>query len=365
MNYIIKTTTVARNKYNVDWKMFYLEGRPQAHHLHRELALSVGASPIHVDSFYRWQDLQLPILMKLIAWFSNSFILVNKGDFQFILVDNLHVSPVIMRKLGLIKKSQKIICHLGSHTLFFTMTKKFSKWTNYLHKFLLENYDALICEGQMAVDITKRIVPDQKVYYSFLGLKKDQIVRLSQIQPDLNSTRILFIGNIESDFRYDYKGIDLILKAIKVFNGTSREKLTIDIIGKWSEDQMVKAKDILPCQINFLGYQDFYPQLHKYQIYLHCSRGDAFPTTSLEAMTAGLLTIVSDWTGTKEIVEKVNKRLVTDLDPMSISATLGYLLSLNSNEKKRLSDRFRKIAQSYTFEKAVINYQRIFRDLSN
>jgi len=344
-------------------RVVYLEGRPHAHHLHRALALSLGASPRFVDGLFRWQDQNFPKILQVIAWFVNAFVLINDKNYDIILVDNLHVSPILMKKLGLLNKNKKVVCHLGSHTLFFTYANKYSKWTFHLHQYLLKNYDSLICEGKMAVNLANELAPNQKVYYSFLGLRKSQFSNLNNIHLNFKMNNILFVGNVESDFRYEYKGIDIMLHGIRLYNLSADKKLSIDIVGKWSEAQRKKAKDILSDRVVFLGYQKFYSILSSYQIYLHCSRGDAFPTSTLEAMSAGLLTVVSNWTGTKEIVEQVDNRFITELTSRSIADTIKTITILSLEEKKEISLSFKRVSKMYKYENMVDNYHKIFNDL--
>ena len=80
-------------------------------------------------------------------------------------------------------------------------------------------------------------------------------------------------------------------------------------------------------------------------------------------MSAGLLTVVSKWTGTKEIVEQVDNRFITELTHKSISDTIKLVTNLSLDEKYEISAKFKQISKLYEYEKMVNNYRKIFNDL--
>ena len=174
----------------------YIHGRPGPHPMHRQFAESVGSEFCFVDFRMRWQDKSRSIIYRLVSSFVCAFTFPNKKKYNVFLVDNLHFMPVIMKMLGLISRKQKIVAHMGSHTLYFIYAHRFSKFTEWLHIQALRRYDALICEGKMAEDLVTTILQRRtpKLYTVFNGVPEEHMRAEQHNAHRLNSKNILFIG---------------------------------------------------------------------------------------------------------------------------------------------------------------------------
>lgn len=353
-------------------KTLYLEGRPSAHPHHKKLTESLTNHHYYIDEVMRWQDKRYGKVYNLIAWFINAIFLPNKRKYKYIMVDNLHPSPVLMRKLGLLKKKQKLICYLGSHTLYFTYSGYFSAFVTWWHKWLLNNYDYLFCEGKMSCEIANTLVNNKKpnqIVYTFLGVPKRRMEKLSEIHPDYQSLNILFIANGPGEFRKFYKGLDLavysVLKAKK-----NIPSLKLIIAGDWDDSIIESLKDSIPEEdkndFNFLGMvQNLDPLFKKCSLYLHPARGDAFPSTSIEAMNAGLVPILSEWTGTKEIFVNNFPELLVKLDLDSIESKILWYFTLSLDQKKKIADSIREFSHKYSAENSIDHFKNQFKMLLN
>ena len=91
-----------------------------------------------------------------------------------------------------------------------------------------------------------------------------------------------------------------------------------------------------------IGYSR--PELYFKQscILLHPAIYDAFPVVVLEAMAAGLIPIISDRTGSAEILKEYYGKLVLRLDPELISEKIIDILTMSLDEKVELSQKIRK-----------------------
>lgn len=352
--------------------VIYLHGRPSAHPIHQALARTITNEFGFVDEPVRWQDRRKSIAFNIYAWFANAIRFKNRGRYNVFLIDNLHVTFPIMKMLGLLKRKQKIIVHLGSHTLYFMYAGKFSRINLWIHKLALQNYDALICEGRMAEQIAKLLLKEKcpPTYTTFLGPQKNRSVLLKQNHPNLESNTILIIGAGPEKFREFYKGLDLMFDAFKIaFSLNSALKLII--LGDWSDEIKNKLLEQQSAQavqaIRFVGPQS---KLEDYLLYLgssamclHCSRGDAFPTSTIETMAAGLPTIVSEWTGTKELAQIADNRLIVPLEATLIAKKIKWYFDLSKNEKQLLSDKSREATINYNEEDAINFYKETFKKI--
>src|SRR6185312_10517552 len=203
----------------------YIHGRPSAHPMHQKFAKSVGGEFHYVDFRMRWQDRNRSILYRITSWLVCSFAFPNKKKYQIFLIDNLHFFPVIMKGLHLISGKQKIVAHMGSHTLYFIYAHRFSKFTEWLHIQALKRYDALICEGKMAEELVKKILGENtpKIYTVFMGIPKEHYPTEKGITTNLNGNSILFIGNGSNKDRMWYKGLDLMVAAFQLAKSKNKE----------------------------------------------------------------------------------------------------------------------------------------------
>ncbi len=350
-------------------KVAYIQGRPCAHPMHRKFAESVNATFHFVDFKMRWQDKNKFILYRIISWFVCAITFPLKRKYEIFLVDNLHFMPVIMKSFRLISKKQKIVAHLGSHTLYFIYTHRFSRFTEYLHIQALKRYDALICEGEMAEMLVKNILGEKtpKLYTVINGIPSNHFPKQQNITSIDNHKNILFIGQGPGQNRLWYKGLDLMLEAFSIALKEDSE-LTFTIVGDWEDKLKVELLNLYSIEtqkaIHFIGNTeklDIF--LNKSSFYLHCARGEAYGLTVLIAMSYGIPPLISEWTGTKEVVEKVSKELISPLDAKIIANKINWFFGLTDTEKKKLSQKCMEIGQLYTEENAIQYFKKQFNQL--
>jgi hypothetical protein len=77
-------------------------------------------------------------------------------------------------------------------------------------------------------------------------------------------------------------------------------------------------------------------------------------------MSAGLVPLVSESTGTRQLVRDVSDRLIAPLDAGQIAERISWYFGLPTDARKRLSEWSRTAAQPYTEEAATARYQATF-----
>lgn len=92
-------------------------------------------------------------------------------------------------------------------------------------------------------------------------------------------------------------------------------------------------------------------------VYVQPSNGDAFPVASLEAMLAGLPTIVSTRTGTREIVEPIDSNLVCEPSEQGVRAAIQYVLSLEPTEREEIGGRLRSSVEELTEQRQAERFK--------
>jgi glycosyltransferase involved in cell wall biosynthesis len=83
----------------------------------------------------------------------------------------------------------------------------------------------------------------------------------------------------------------------------------------------------------------------------------------LEAMCAGVPSIVSEWTGTREAVEHVDPGLVVPCDAESAAEKVHWYFSLSPEARRALSARCREVAAQYSEERAVESFVSSYRQV--
>lgn len=349
-------------------KIAYLHGRPGPHPMHGKFSMAVGAIFHFVDFRMRWQDTNRSVLFRLTSWIVCSFSFPQKKLYDFFLVDNLHFYPVFMKLFRLIGKKQKIVAHMGSHTLYFIYAHRYSKITEWLHIQGLRRYDALICEGKMAEEIVgillKKYKKTPKLYTIFNGIPIEHTPTENSYTNNLNGKNILFIGNGPDENRLWYKGLDLMISSFQLAYKNDPD-LRFTIVGNWNEDIIEKLLSTCEYEtkksIRFVkASNDLSKFTSETSLYLHCSRGEAFGITILIAIAAGIPALVSEWTGAKEIVEQIDGRFIVPLREELIAEKIGWYFQLSSGEKNKISERGKNIVKNYTESKAIEFYMETF-----
>jgi glycosyltransferase involved in cell wall biosynthesis len=265
----------------------------------------------------RWQDQERARPYVIASWFVCAATLPRRQSYDVFLIDNLHIGPVLMKRLFL-RRDQKIVAHLASHTLYFLKAHRFSPAVERLHLWALRNYDALICSGAMATELVQDLLGGKSppLYETFGGVPTARERILNAVSPNLESRRIVFIGSGPSEFRRYYKGLDLMVAAVALA-ATDDDEIEFDIVGEWDPAtiEMLTAglEQGVRRRIHFLGpVDDVADVFRRASLYLHCARGDAFPVATMEAMKSGVVPLVSAWTGTRQIVADRSARCIRD-----------------------------------------------------
>lgn len=342
------------------YSIAFLHGRLGPHIMHGRLAKSVGGKFQKIDQYKIWNDGVYNRLYIIYAWIYNAFAFKNPKQFDIFLVSGPHFSPIIM-KLFRLSKKQKVIVHLGDETMYFLYSKWYGKVMQKLLVMLLNRYDALFCEGQMAADLAKLNGVHTKSYTTYLGVPNERHAVLIDLQPSLDSNTFITISSGPDGWRTHYKGLDLMISAF----GEAFEKnnsIQFVVVGEWTENlQKELTKDLsknCKAAINFVGHtKEIDKFLSTACFYFHTSRGDAFPTVVLEGMAAGLIPLISEWTGSREVVAQLDENLIIPIDQKIISEKLLELAEMPLEKRKNISLKSKEISKNYTEEFALEHYQ--------
>jgi len=363
-------------KNNNQIKVAYIHGRPCSHPMQQKMANSINADFFPVDFKLRWHDKpNAPKIRRYISWIICSLFFPNAKKYDVFIAAGAHVTLPLMRLFGKISSKQKIIVHLGDELLYSIYSGRFSKNKISFLKKIISKYDAIICEGEMGTEIIKKIWAENtpKTYTIVNGIENRHLFQVQNLRPNLETKNILYIAQGPGKMRLWYKGLDLLLKSYeKAFN--EEKKLTLTIIGEWDDNLIYEitknfSEDVKK-SIKMVGYvSDLSTYFENSSLYLHPARGEAYGIVVLMSLASGLPTIVSEWTGAKEVVLKVSKELIVPLNVNDISKKILWYFSLTKSEKQILSINSKKLGLAYTEERAVSEFyntfQMIIKDLND
>lgn len=231
-----------------------------------------------------------------------------------------------------------------------------------LLRFGFKKADYVISIGQMLATQIKEMFPKINLFVMYPKINKERLQQLKSIPYNPDASDFVQIGGGNPI----YKGVDITISLMGVI-----EKITpngnLVIIGYEEKDPKWKGKRLIfPGRVSDIG-----AFLSKSCLMIHPGRSDAFPVATLESMAAGVPPMISDLTGTKELVEKVNPNLIRSLDSKDFEAGLLWFAGLSREEKLKISEKCREVLFHFLEielplqnQKSIAEIQKILIDLA-
>ncbi len=163
-------------------------------------------------------------------------------------------------------------------------------------------------------------------------------------KPTLQAKKILFIGSFESPT----KGYDKLIEAFKLLRKDDDE-WELYMIGK-------RGKDFIKDNIEGLYVTNYVaslkPYLAKCSIYIHPAYFEPFGITVLEAMSAGLIPIITKQTGVSEVLEKncLKNLIIKDNKPQIILEKIKDVYNYSLVKKSKISIKCKQIVKDNYLE---------------
>ena len=177
------------------------------------------------------------------------------------------------------------------------------------------------------------------------------------IKPNLDSKSIVFIGSNDKN-----KGFLELIEAFKMLRSQDNE-WNIYLLGNCSEMITEKMDGV-----HALGFvKDMKPYLSRCSLYVHPASFEVFGISVLEAMSAGLIPIVTRATGASEVLENHGLRnmIINDNSPELIAKKLLDVYNHKKSAKVNMSRKCKKIIRKEFLEKTnVKKFKRVFDGLA-
>uniref|UniRef100_A0A7C3MI86 Glycosyltransferase family 1 protein n=1 Tax=Dictyoglomus thermophilum TaxID=14 RepID=A0A7C3MI86_DICTH len=311
------------------------------HYFHKSLANSVGAVDLDILSNKKNYFERILFYLKYALNSSSSDILLCEGTF---LIPSLF-------KLLPFKRFKKTIINISADpTLFYIKIKRINILKRFLYFLAMPQVDLFICVGNMEKDILKEIYPNSKIIVTYPYIKEERYNYLLNLPvKEKFNHNILFIGNGPD---YFCKGLDILANTFKIVKKKIQDS-ELFILGNW--DMEIKKKFSYD-GIKFIDFTDVCEYIEKSSLYVHLGRGEAFSVSTLEALLGGIPSIVSEYTGAKEVVGNLRRDFVVPLDSKIVAEKIIEYFSLPEDEKIYLSLKAKKLGRRFKKELILSNF---------
>jgi glycosyltransferase involved in cell wall biosynthesis len=347
----------------------YVHGRPAPHPNRLRLLPAIGASLVPVDFSIPWAHAADPSAMRKAAslvWCSLTF--PDRRGWDLIIGDGPQHLPVVMKRLGLLHRRQKILPYLAGEFAYFLATGYYGRTKTAMLRRWFLNWDGYLCLGNVTANLVRQVLPEARhrdlfVFPNFI--RSERVQELGPLDAPLEGTRVLFIGNGPGGFRVFYKGLDLLLRSYSLARARV-PGLECSVAGDWSIDtarRLEQDAGLSSGQVRWLGpIEALGPTLTSHSLYVHCGRGDAWPNTVMEAMAAGLPALVTDMTGGAEIIRAIEPRLVVPLDAEAVARAIEWYAALPTADRRGLGRQLRAaVLDGFTEARARLRFREMIR----
>lgn len=343
-------------------KSVFITSRAGTHPMHKAFAQGIEAEFQFVDHHLPWHGVPAPKWKRYLSWLICPFLFPKRRQYDLFINSGPQFPQVFMKKLGLLSSGQQIAVLLDNESLFFLKSKKHSKLTHTSTLWALKQYDIYLCVSQYQRELLEKLLDtsEKKVITLFNGVSKARTTQLTQDQPNLDRNTITCIANVYSGWRRDYKGFDLLIESYLLASKTI-DDLQLNIIGEIEPD--------IRSSINYPGItlvgkvEDLGPYLMNTSLYIQPSVGESWGIAALEAMMAGVPTLVTSEIGVKEVVKQIDPKLIVKPTVNSLSQGIIDYFQLSSEQRVDISMSTRKISSVYTEENAVHHFKTEMKNL--
>lgn len=214
--------------------------------------------------------------------------------------------------------------------------------------------DGVIAVSEFAAQFTRPIVgPDTPISVAHPYIQPETFESLEQARPSLENNVAVTVAR-----SWQYKGVDLLIDAWP----TVREAFPdaeLHVVGSghpetYEDVTGVRCRGYVESLVDAFGPASLFVQP---------SRVDTFPVSTLEAMRAGLVPLVTETTGTRSEAKSIDSSLVVPARPESLASGVCSYFAQELDERQTLSKRARKRGRRFDAESRKREFASVFRDL--
>ncbi|MFY9637848.1 MAG: glycosyltransferase [Methanobacterium sp.] len=293
-------------------------------------------------NWYRYGDNHPEIIKNLIKS------LFDRSSYDIILVEGgLGLPHAVLKK---IKNSKTKIILLSADTLLYDLPKM-----NYLKRktvqLLLSYVDGYIAISPLNKRIASKFYGEKPIYSVYPYGSHNNF----EINCDLDSKDLLFIGNHEMCKRFD-----LLVNAVKILNDEGY-KHNLYLVGS--------CVDKIGEDYNWLHKEGFQENLDKYfkacSMYVHPADFDSCPVTVFEAMSSGLIPLITENVGQSDILKEngLECLILNNNQPERVAEKILDIENQDKKWKENVSLKCKEISSNYNQETQSKEFKKVFHEL--
>jgi len=294
------------------------------------------------EEWYRYGNNHTEIIKNLIKS------LFDRKSYDIILVEGgLGLPHAVLKK---IKNPKTRIILLNADTLLYNLSKM-NIIIRILVEQLLSYVDGFIAISPLNQRIASRYYKDKPIYFVYPYGSHNSF----EINCDLNSKDLLFIGNHEMCKRFD-----LLVDAVKILNENGYE-YNLYLVGS--------CIDKIIADYPWLHKEGFQESLDKYfkrcSLYVHPADFDSCPVTVFEAMSSGLIPIITENVGEADILNEngLNCLILENNRPENVAQKILEIDGKDKKWKKNISLKCKEISSNYNEETQSKEFKKVFDKL--
>jgi glycosyltransferase involved in cell wall biosynthesis len=198
--------------------------------------------------------------------------------------------------------------------------------------------DGVIAVSEFSLKYTMEVLDDKPSHVANPYIQPDLFDRLGDVDPNLDAKTAITVGS-----HAKYKGQDILVDAWPAVRD-EHPRAELHLVGRGYPPLY---EDIPGIKIR--GYVENLPDvLGSMSLYIQPSRVDNFPVSVLEALRAGLPALVTETTGNKKIIEKIDDDLIVEPDSERLAAGVSRYFNHTNSKKDKLSTQAR--SKGHTFD---------------
>ncbi len=251
--------------------------------------------------------------------------------------------PIFMRILK--REKNKIIVIVNDAS--FDMKNRKGLIKSFYEKLIFPQLDGAIAISPLVADMTRKYV--KKVKYVMDPIWRGHAY-FAKNNPDFNSNDFLHTGKYQK-----IKGIDLTAETMRIVNEELNTRFFVLGDGMKENFQKEELYDI-----SFIcpGYTDPMKYMDKVKFYVQIARLEAGGTAVLEAMAAGIIPFVNKTVGHRNIVAKIDKKLVVSSEPETAAKQIIEFVKKTPKQKiAALSKKCREITKKNDLKPIVNDFR--------
>lgn len=214
--------------------------------------------------------------------------------------------------------------------------------------------DGVIAVSEFAAEFTRPVVgPDTPIEVAHPFIQLDAYDALGDVTPDLESNVAVTVAR-----PWEYKGVDMLVDAWpRVREAVPDAEL--HVVGGGHPEEYAETPGV-----RVRGYiEDLADAFAPASLFVQPSRMDTFPVSTLEAMRAGLVPLVTRTAGTRSEARAIDPSLVVEPNADALTRGVQAYFERDPDERRELATRARERGDRFDPDTRTAAFRESFREV--